>query len=77
MWDKMEMYTYILSVVPIATSFLCLLIKERDINPLHYLARQKKYYFSKTYKEFDFDILKLGEIEVAINSLKSEIAKIE
>lgn len=72
-WDKMEQYTFMLSIIPIVISILYLLMTEQTINPLKYLTIQKQKYFEITYEEFDFEISKLNENEEAITELKKEV----
>lgn len=76
-WNVMEQYTFILSIIPIVISILYLLATEQTINPLKYLKIQQDNYVTKTYEEFDFDIVKLTENELAISKLKAEIDEIK
>lgn len=76
-WEKMEQYTFILSIIPIVISILYLLVTEQTINPLKYLKIQEENYVKQTYLEFEFDIDKLTENAEAMNNLKAEIAEIK
>lgn len=69
-WDKMEQYTFILSVIPLVISMIYLLMAERTINPVNYLMIQREQYLQRIYKEFDFEIAKLNETDDAIANRK-------
>lgn len=76
-WNKIEQYTFILSIIPIVVSFLYLLIWEQIVNPLKYLKIQEQNYYSSIYKEFNFEFNKVDENDEAINKLRIEIDEIK
>jgi hypothetical protein len=75
-WEKMEQYTFILSIIPIVVSILYLLGREQTWNPLKYLKIQEQSYYSSTYEEFNFDFKKVDETDESINKLRLEIDEI-
>ena len=76
-WNKLEKFTYILSLFPLAFSIIYLISFEKNINPSTFLNNQKQKFYSSTYKKFDFNFEELNSVKLDVEKLSIEINKIE
>jgi len=75
-WNFLEQWTYIIDgTIPIIISYLYILICEKTFNPVTYLENEKKKVYISKYKQFNFDVIRLKELESEICELEKEIEK--
>jgi hypothetical protein len=73
-WNFLEQWTYIIDgTIPIIISYLYILICEKTFNPVTYLENEKKKVYISKYKQFNFDVIRLKELESEICELEKEI----
>lgn len=77
-WENSEQWTWIFSfTIPLLISLLYMLFKEKTLNPLELLEKQKSKIKNKKYNQFNFDSNQLKKLKTEREDLKSEITELK
>tara|TARA_R110002033_G_scaffold125405_1_gene167515 strand:- start:26 stop:2107 length:2082 start_codon:yes stop_codon:yes gene_type:complete len=77
-WDNSEQWTWVFSfTIPLLISLLYMLFKEKTLNPLELLEKQKTKIKNKKYNQFNFDSNHLKKLKTESEELKTEIKELK